>query len=83
MKQIYLQQLAKTITQLQTPAEVIEFLKGILTPKELAEISLRLQIIKQLKEGISQRQISENLGVGLATITRGSKELQNGKFKNV
>lgn len=83
MKQTYLDQLATTVSQLKTSAEVVEFLKGILTPKELEEISVRLQIVKQLKRGVSQREIAENLGVGIATVTRGSKELHKGNFKNV
>lgn len=83
MKQTYLDQLATTVSQLKTSAEVVEFLKGILTPKELEEISVRLQIVKQLKQGVSQREIAENLGVGIATVTRGSKELHKGNFKNV
>ncbi len=83
MKQAYLNELADSISQLKDRAETIEFLKGILTEKELAEIVQRLQIVKLLKQGIAQREISEKLGVGIATITRGSKEIQKGRFKNV
>ncbi len=53
----------------------INFLKDILTPKEYKMLSMRWQIVKQLAKGISQRQIAENLGVSIATITRGSREL--------
>ncbi len=83
MKQTNLTELANTIAKLSSPTEVIDFLKGILTPQELVEIPQRLQIVKMLKQGKPQRQIAEELGVGVATITRGSKELQNGRFKNV
>src|SRR4051812_35652401 len=34
--------------------EMVEFLKGILTPQELEEIPVRLQIVKMLKQGIPQ-----------------------------
>jgi len=64
--------------------EIMEdFLIGILTPKELLEIPNRLQIIKMLKKGISQHEIAEELKVGVATVTRGSKELKQGKFNYV
>ena len=76
-------QLAAAILEVKTLEEVIDFLKGLLTPKELAEIAQRVQIVKKLKQGIPQRKISEELGVGIATITRGSKELKKGRFKNV
>jgi len=59
------------------------FLKGIFTAQELEEIPTRLQIIKLLKKGISQQQIAQKLKVGIATVTRGSKELKMGRFKNI
>ncbi len=59
------------------------FFEAILTPKELAEIPTRLQIVKMLKQGIAQREIADKLGVGVATVTRGSKELQKGNFSDI
>lgn len=57
--------------------ELIEiFLKSILTSNEIDEISSRWEIVKLLYEGMSQRKISEKLGVSLCKITRGSKELK-------
>ena len=55
-----------------------DFLRNILTPKELDEIALRLQIVKMLKKGIAQREIAKKLGVSIGTISRGSRELQYG-----
>lgn len=63
--------------------EMEDLLLGIFTPKELEEIPTRLQIVRMLKKGISQHEIAEKLGVGIATVTRGSKELQKGRFKKV
>lgn len=62
-----------------------EFLRDLLTPRELKDISLRWQIIKQLNDGIPQRQVARNLSVSVATVTRGSKELadKHGGFKKV
>lgn len=59
------------------------FLYGILTPQELDEISVRLQIVKMLKKGIPQHEIAQILGIGVATVTRGSKELKLGRFKYI
>ncbi len=75
--------LAKAFLQNQTSEEMTDFLTGILTPKELAELSTRLDIVIMLKKGVTQHAIAEKLGVGVATVTRGSKELQQGRFKNV
>ena len=58
--------------------EVLEKrLKNLLTPSELNEVSKRLQIFKLLKAGIPQRVIAEKLGVGIATVTRGSRVLRD------
>ncbi len=60
-----------------------EFLLGLLTPKEIEELPKRIQIVKMLKRGVPQHEIAQKLGVGVATVTRGSKEVQRGKFSNV
>ena len=73
----------KTLLQIRTDKEMLDFLKGILTPKELEELPTRLEIVKRLKRGEAQHKIAEKLGVGIATVTRGSKEIQKGSFKNV
>jgi TrpR family trp operon transcriptional repressor len=59
-----------------------EFLMEFLT-QELEEIPKRLAIVKMLKKGIPQHQIAQTLGVGVATVTRGSKEISKGRFKKV
>ena len=53
-----------------------DFLHVFLTPSEMVEFSKRLQIIKLLRSGIPQRKIAEELEVGVATISRGARELQ-------
>lgn len=83
MKTRYLSELIKEISKLSSETEVIDFLKGLLTPVELEQMVLRLQIIKMLKKGIAQHVIASKLGVGVATVTRGSKMLHKGRFKNV
>ena len=58
-----------------------DFLVGLLTVKELQELPLRLEIVKRLLKGDSHHKIAQDLSVGVATVTRGSRELQQGRFK--
>ncbi len=83
MEDKYFSELIGTMSQLKSKKEIKDFLVGILTPKELAEIPTRLQIVKLLKKGIPQHEIAAKLGVGIATVTRGSKEIAKGNFKSV
>lgn len=78
-----LEELIKVLLGIQTKEKMCDFLQGILTPKELLEIPNRLQIVKMLKKGISQHDIAGKLHVGVATVTRGSREIQKGRFQNV
>lgn len=83
IKNRHLKELIELILNIKTEEEMEDFLFGILTPKELEEIPMRLQIVKLLRKGIPQQEIAQNLGVGIATVTRGSRELQKGRFKVV
>lgn len=78
-----LEELISTILKVRGKEGMYDFLQGILTPKELFEIPNRLQIVKMLKKGISHHDIAEKLHVGVATVTRGSLEIQKGRFQNV
>lgn len=76
----YYDVLVETFLSLKTKKDVKTFLDGVLTPKERKEIPVRLQIVKLLKKGVPQHEIASKLGVGIATVTRGSKELAKGNF---
>ena len=58
-----------------------DFFVGVTTSKERQEIPQRVEIIKRLIAGEPQAKIASDLGVGIATVTRGSKELAEGSFK--
>lgn len=62
-----------------------EFLEDLLTPEEFNNIAVRWQLVKMLAKERPQREISQELKVAIATITRGSRELRNptGGFKKV
>ena len=59
-----------------------EALDFLLTPTELQELSNRIQILQMLKKGISQRQIAKELGVAIATVSRGARALKDNEKKS-
>ncbi len=83
MKSKYLKELIQLILTIKNEKELENFLLGIFTPKELSEIPTRLQIVKMLKNGIPQQKIANQLGTGIATVTRGSREIKMNRFKYI
>ena len=61
--------------------QMLAALEGLLTPYEQQELINRLQIFELLSKGVSQRRVAQQLGVGIATVTRGSRALQAGSYK--
>jgi TrpR family trp operon transcriptional repressor len=53
-----------------------DFLKSLLTDNEVYEVASRWALVKLIDNGVTQRQISRDLGLSLCKITRGSKELK-------
>ncbi len=58
-----------------------DFILGLTTPNERAVLLRRVEIIERLLAGESQHSIAADLGVGVSTVTRGSRELKLGRFK--
>ena len=78
-----IEELVAALLQTNNEKAMLKLLEGLLTPKEIDGIARRLQIVKKLKAGVSQREIAEKLKVGIATVTRGSREIKRGKFKQI
>ena len=72
-----IKEISQKIKKLATNEEVYDFLLEILTESEVETLSKRWCILKMLKEGKTQREISKELGVSLCKVTRGSKILKN------
>ena len=76
-------ELAKLLASISSVQEMENLLMGLLTPKEREELPKRIQIVRMLKKGVPQHDIAQKLGVGVGTVTRGAKEIQQGTFQNI
>ena len=72
----YIEELVNHLLAQNSPAEMEKALSDLLTTSELDEVVKRLQIFEMLAAGIPQRKIAESLGVGIATVSRGSNTLK-------
>lgn len=73
----YISHLVNHLLAQETEEQMEEVLRGLLTSSELLDVANRLQIFGMLEQGVPQRQIAEKLGVGIATVTRGSNAMKN------
>lgn len=73
----YKNELIRHLLAIDTPDAMDSALESLLTPAEYQEISKRLQIFKLLNDGVAHRKIAELLGVGIATVSRGSRALRD------
>lgn len=78
-----MEELITILLRIKNKDDMKNFLEGLLTPKEIEELPTRIQIVKMLKGGSSQHEVARKLGVGVATVTRGSKEIQMGRFRSI
>jgi TrpR family trp operon transcriptional repressor len=70
---------ARAFSEIESQDEMEGFLSEILTDSEREQLSLRWELMKQLRSGKSQRAISSDLHISLCKVTRGSKILKNEK----
>ena len=72
----YMDELAETLASVNDSALLKDFLRAILTPQEYSAVASRWALARLLDSGMTQRKISETLGLSLCKITRGSKEMK-------
>jgi len=72
----YMDELAETLASVNDSALLKDFLRAILTPQEYSAVASRWALVRLLDSGMTQRKISETLGLSLCKITRGSKEMK-------
>ena len=56
--------------------DAVQFVRELLTPAEIEDFALRWRLLKRLDAGLPQRKISQQLGISLCKITRGSRILK-------
>lgn len=78
-KQAHLDELFTLFAKPKTAKESEKLLRDLLTPHELDQIAERLQIVKKLAGGMSQRDVKDNLAVSIEKVTRGAKAWRNSK----
>lgn len=62
--------LAKAFLKLKNEQEAANFLRDLLTIKELEEFSNRLEMARLLKQGMSYKVVAKKLKVSTTTVTR-------------
>ncbi|ULQ59518.1 trp operon repressor [Brucepastera parasyntrophica] len=78
-------ELSYALSKASDPELIGEFLEELFTPTELKEMALRWALVRELEDGVTQREIARKLGLSLCKITRGSRELkkENSAFRQM
>lgn len=71
-------QLAQALVDIDNKIDMQNFLRDVMTEKEIIEISARLQAAKMLKEGKTYAEIVARTKLSSRTVARISDWLQNG-----
>ena len=75
--------IAKLFLSTKGIASMRKLIHGLFTESEILEFAQRLEIVRLLKKGVPQHKVALQLRVGVATVTRGAKEIKLGRFTNV
>lgn len=71
--------LLRVFAGLRDPAAIALVLEDLLTPAEIRSIRERWAIIQQLAAGRTQREVRDEVGVAIATVSRGAQQLRYGR----
>lgn len=69
----------QTLLHLETEEECKNFLRDLLTEREIKEFMNRWKVVRLLDKKISYEEITEKTGMSSTTIARISKWLNNGR----
>ncbi|MCB9540103.1 MAG: DNA-binding transcriptional regulator [Myxococcales bacterium] len=70
--------LVTVLAALSDPADVQRLMADLLSPAEARKVGERWAIMKGLTAGETHRAVRDRLGVSIATVSRGSRQLQFG-----
>lgn len=68
--------LIEVFSATNNPEDMTKLFEEMLTPSERKAILLRWNLMKDLYQGLPQREIASSYGISLCKITRGSKILK-------
>lgn len=72
----------KLVAAAQSPEQLDDLMQALFTYEERDQMALRIELLAELlRKQKPQRQIARELGVSIATITRGSNLLKSIKTK--
>jgi TrpR-related protein YerC/YecD len=74
-----MQNLLDAMSSLKTKQELADFLRDLMTVKELKDISQRWQIVLMLEKKIPYLEIAKQVGVSTTTVTRVALWLNHGQ----
>ena len=74
-----LETLAETLWKIDNKEDFTLFLEDLCTPSEVVELGDRIAIFKLVLEGKTQREIAEELGISVTTVSRGARVIKYGK----
>lgn len=70
------QELIGLFTAMDKESDMDRLFKELFTEREVSALVLRLQLLKELHQGVTQRTIASKHNISLCKITRGSKILK-------
>ena len=74
-----LKKLASIMSRIDTPQEMMAFLRDLCTLEELEEFSQRWHIVELLEKGYSYRKVAQKIGVSTTTVGRVAGWLRGGE----
>lgn len=78
-KHPFFKRLCKALLSCKTEREMADLLRDLGTLSELYSWSQRLEIARQLSEGLPYREVSEKTGESTTTVTRVARFLNDGE----
>jgi len=70
------QEMAKVFAEIDNPKVIGKLFTELFTPSEIKALTLRWQLMKDIRAGVTQRKIAAKYKMSLCKVTRGSKVLK-------